>query len=189
MTVTLGHAGKPQPVIWMSVEDYLRFEETSEVRHEYLDGFLFALPPTSKKHNRLVVRLVTLLAPAAEQGGCRLYTENVKLRVTPTLFYYPDVMVTCREEEAETHVVDAPCLIIEVLSESAVDKDRREKWLAYKQIAALEAYVLVYQEERRLEVFARQGEAWGLFDVRERAISLGCPPVTLELGDIYQGIL
>lgn len=188
MTVTLGRAGQPQPVARMSVEDYLRFEELSEVRHDYVDGLLYPVPGTSKRHNLIVGRLYRRLAEAAEQSGHQVFFETVKVRPQPDLFYYPDLMVV-KEDVEEDYFSTSPCLLVEVLSAGTLDKDRREKWLAYKQIAALEAYLLVYQDERRVDVFARQGEAWQLYELTEGAIGLSCPPVTLELDAIYQGML
>ena len=38
---------------WLSVEDYLAFEERSEIKHEYIDGEIYAMAGASARHNQI----------------------------------------------------------------------------------------------------------------------------------------
>jgi Putative restriction endonuclease len=46
-------------------------------------------------------------------------------------------------------------LIFEVLSPSTLDVDRREKLQAYRQLRSLAEYVLVYQDQIKLELYQK----------------------------------
>ena len=112
-----------------------------------------------------------------------------ELRAAEDTIYYPDVMVTCEPEE-DPLVENYPCLVVEVASPSTESIDRREKMLAYRKIPTLQAYLIVAQDERRVERFWRdesgewrQGEAVG-----EGFVPIPCPEAKLPLAEIYEGL-
>ena len=176
------NAVKRQPLL--SVEDYLAGERISDVRHEYAAGLVFAMAGGSQRHNQLIFRLPQILGPAL--AGCRGYVSDMKLRIDQ-VFYYPDAMVVCEANE-EKYFESEPCLIIEVLSDSTESVDRREKLYNYQRIAHLQAYVLIAQNERRVDVFRRAGKIW-TFETHTGAseITLDCPKLSFTLDELYNG--
>ena len=174
----------------LSVGEYLRVEEASPVKHEYVAGQIFALAGATKRHNHITVNLVTCLAAAARGGRCGVYLADVKLRVSEEVLYYPDVMVACGPAGEDPLIEDSPCLVIEVTSPSTEMIDRREKVLAYRQIASLQAYVIVHQGEPRVERHWRDGsDVWRYDEVAgEGRVALPCPEVELSLDAIYEGV-
>ena len=171
-----------QPLL--SVEDYLAGERLNELRHEYAGGQVFAMAGGSQRHNQLIFRLPQILGPSL--AGCRGYVSDMKLRIDE-VFYYPDAMVVC-ESNNEAYFETAPCLVIEVLSDSTESIDRREKLYNYQRIAQLQAYVLVAQNERRVDVFRRAGKVW-TFETHagEGEIALDCPVLSFTLEQLYGG--
>ena len=172
----------------VSFEDYLEFERTSEVKHEFVDGQLFMMAGTSDRHNRIAGRIYAALL-AAEASPCRTYFADMKLKVSDDKGYYPDVLVVCDDADDEPYFKKNPCLIIEVLSDSTEAIDRGEKLHNYRKFASLQAYVLVNQKEQRTEVFRRDGDVW-LYEEKEAEDTLELPCVGLELSvsDLYTGI-
>ncbi|MDX2043072.1 MAG: Uma2 family endonuclease [Acidobacteriota bacterium] len=177
-----------------TVEEYLAYEMTSPVRHEYVDGQLFAMAGESKNHNRLAGRLYSGLSFNLAAGNCEAFIENVKVKVSPTRYYYPDVVVSCLEPEEgeDAYVIEAPLLIIEVLSSSTQRNDRVEKMNAYQKLAGLREYVIISQESVRLEVYRHEqaGEAWQceVFDDTESEVTFQSVGLTLKLADIYHRV-
>ncbi|HEY6114410.1 MAG TPA: Uma2 family endonuclease [Candidatus Dormibacteraeota bacterium] len=173
----------------VSVEEYLRLEESSAVKHEYVAGEIYALAGASKRHNEIAVNIATRLAAAARGGPCRVYVSDVKLRATEEVFYYPDVMVACDPRGEDPLVEGAPCLVVEVTSLSTEVTDRREKALLYKRIPTLKAYVIVHQDRRRVERHFRDDTgSWRYADaVGEGRVSLPFPEIELTLREIYEG--
>lgn len=144
----------------ISVEDYLEGEKIAEVRHEYVNGEVFAMTGTTKRHNRIALNLALSLRNALAGKPCRVYMENVKVHVKTAReerFYYPDLHVECRPFTDHDYYSEHPRLIVEVLSDSTEQGDRSDKFYAYRELASLEEYVLVAQDEQRVEVYRRAG--------------------------------
>jgi Uma2 family endonuclease len=170
---------------------YLRIEEAScDVRHELVGGMLHAMDGSSKRHNRIIGNLIQAISDTARDEGCDVFAIQVKLRVNDSTVYYPDVMVVCDPEDDDPLVVSRPCLIIEILSPSTAATDRREKMVAYRQIPTLLTYLVVYQDEQRVERHWRDthDSAWHGAFLTEGSFLLPCPDMDLSLSAIYAGI-
>jgi Uma2 family endonuclease len=170
--------------------DYLNYERGSTVRHEWVGGQMWMMTGGSGHHNRISGRLFAALLPVADTTGCRVYIADMKV-VTDTFAYYPDVMVVCEPETANTHHEEHPCLIAEVLSRSTQDRDRREKWAAYKTIGSLRHYLLVKQDDTQVEHRFRSDESspWQHEILGpDDAVLLTCPPTSVLVSDLYIGL-
>nr|VFK33209.1 MAG: Putative restriction endonuclease [Candidatus Kentron sp. MB]VFK35884.1 MAG: Putative restriction endonuclease [Candidatus Kentron sp. MB]VFK77533.1 MAG: Putative restriction endonuclease [Candidatus Kentron sp. MB] len=122
---------------YLSPEAYLNGESVSKVRHEYIEGDVFAMAGASERHNRIAVNIAFALRSAARGGPCGVFVSDMKVRVGRERFYYPDVMLVCEGEDDDAYYKDRPCLIAEVVSDSSEGTDRREKWFAYRAIPSL----------------------------------------------------
>lgn len=104
-------------------------------------------------------------------------------------FYYPDVVVVCSEGDPLDRVLDDPCLLIEVLSPSTQDIDRREKLLAYQAMLSVRGCTLVFQDQRRvLHYWRDEQDTWWEIEITEGAIQVPCLDVELPLERIYRGV-
>ena len=170
------------------VEDYLEAEKTSPVKHEYVHGRVFALAGTSDTHNRISVNLIIALDGASGRKGCALYAADLKLSIFGERYYYPDLMVTC-EPERDPYIKESPCLLVEILSPSTANTDRREKVDAYLSLPSLQSYVLVDSQIRRVEAFTRTPGGW-----REELwqgqgeVPFACLETVLDFATIYRGL-
>ncbi len=143
-------------VLPLSVADYLAFEETSDVKNEYIGGAIHAMSGGTTTHNRIALSIASHLRTKLRGGPCKVFIENVKVRLEASredIFYYPDVVVSCHPTGVQRQFVQLPTLIVEVLSPSTETIDRREKKMNYLQVQTLEEYVLVAQERREVTLF------------------------------------
>lgn len=101
-------------------------EETSSIKHEYIDGKIYAMAEATDVHVTIALNIASLLRTHLKGSGCRVYIADMKARIeSKNRFYYPDVMVTCDERDRETATYKQfPCLIVEVLSDSTEAGDR-----------------------------------------------------------------
>ncbi len=175
----------------IGVETYLADEEAGKVRHEYVSGQLFAMVGASRAHNVIALNIASRLHSHLRGTSCRVFMADMKVRIkSPDTFYYPDVTVSCEPRNDKALYLEAPKLIVEVLSPATENIDRREKRLAYQRLASLEEYMMAAQDTRRVEVY-RPSPA-GLWEVdtyegTETAMlrSLNLP---LPLDLIYEGV-
>ncbi|MBK1648596.1 Uma2 family endonuclease [Rhabdochromatium marinum] len=171
----------------LSVADYLAGETESEIRHEYIDGQVYAMTGASDQHGLIVNALAFALTPAARRKGCQLFTSDMKVQLEisgQTLFYYPDLLLSCDLQDREPYFRRSPCLIVEVLSKSTERIDRREKLLAYQTLPSLMEYLLVAQDAARVEVFRRSNN-WQAEGYSGGEIRLDCLATSLAVADIY----
>lgn len=148
---------------YLSPEQYLLDENdnASSIRHEYVNGQVYAMAGASRGHNRIAGRFFLRLSTHLENSRCEVFQSDMKVglqRKDDTRFYYPDLQVSC-EEENDTYYNTSPCLIVEVLSESTARKDRTEKLLAYQGISSLQEYILCSQDTAHVEVY-RRSKGW-----------------------------
>lgn len=176
----------------MSVEEYLRFEEASPIRHEFVGGEVYAMAGGTLRHNQIALNIGSRLHAAARGGPCRVYVNDVKLRIGSD-FYYPDLILDCEPHDGRAVFVAGPCLVVEVLSDCTRRTDRREKLAAYERVPALRSYLLVEQnEERAIRHWRSEGGAWQDEEVSAAAgvttIRVPCLDVSLALAEIYEEV-
>jgi Uma2 family endonuclease len=175
-----------------TVEEYVRFEDASPERHEYVAGRVYAMTGGSARHNAIALDVVDALRSAARGGPCRTFASDLRLRVAADAFYYPDVMAVCGPIDMEARVVEAPSLVVEVASPSTRRIDRGEKLLAYRAIETLRLYLIVEQDQRLVERHWRDGAgAWQHESVTDAAggrIPVSAPSTILTLDAIYEGV-
>lgn len=149
----------PPPAKWL-VADYLKAEETSEVRHEYIGGDLYAMAGASEEHNIISLNIAAAIRAHLRGKPCKVFIHDMKAKVYAqlTLFYYPDVMVVCDPDDEDRYFKTKPRIIVEVVSESTRGTDEREKLLTFLQVPSLEEYVLVEQDQIKITVHRRAVE-------------------------------
>jgi Uma2 family endonuclease len=171
----------------ISVDDYLAGELQAEQRHEYIDGQVYAMTGASDRHGLIVNALAYAMTPAARRKGCQLFTSDMKLRLEisgKTLFYYPDLLLTCDPQDRARYFRRSPCILVEVLSESTARIDRREKLLAYQTLPSLQAYLLVEQNTQRVELYRRSND-WQVEYFEDGDVPLECLDIALPVADVY----
>jgi Uma2 family endonuclease len=150
---------------YITPEEYLELEENSPVKHEYIDGYIYAMAGALEGHVTIAGNLFTLLRNHVRGSGCRVYISDMKARIESlNRFFYPDIMVTCdseallqavRRDQETPGYKRFPCLIIEVLSDSTEGFDRGDKFADYQTIETLQAYILINTKKPRVECFRR----------------------------------
>lgn len=181
------------PVNFLSVEEYLLAEDKSEIRHEYLGGKTFAMAGASEEHNLIVGNIYTLLRPHLRGTTCRPFVSDMKVKVETEkidIFYYPDILVTCDPQDNDRYVKTRPNLIVEVLSDSTKTTDRREKLVNYQNLESLQEYVLVSQDEIKVEVYRQDAQRnWSVQTLgKGDDLKLNSVGLTLTMTDIYEDV-
>ena len=181
---------EPQPRRY-TVAEYQALEEQSEFRHEYFEGEVFAMAGASTTHNTLVLNCALALRVGLRGQACRVFAESVQLAVEQGRYYnYPDVVVTCSPADLSAkRIIEAPVLLIEVLSKSTANRDRSWKFNRYRQLASLRHYLLVSQGTCLVEWYRREESGvWSFTPLALFTDEIVIPELqtTLRLQDIYE---
>jgi Uma2 family endonuclease len=184
-----------QPKSRFTPEEYLALERQAEYKSEYFAGEMFAMVGASRKHNLIATNIITAIGQQLKKKPCEIYTSDMRVRVPATgLYTYPDVVVACGEPEFEDEHVDTllnPTLIIEILSPSTASYDRIKKFGYYRTIESLSEYLLLAQDEYKVEQYVKQADSrWLLSDISSLAgmLELSSIQCTLALADVYDKV-
>ena len=175
---------------FVSVEDYLEGEKDSPIRHEYVDGYIYAMAGASDRHNRIAINVTSRLNDRLIEGPCEVFMSDTKLKVTPTTYYYPDVIVCCDSPAPDAYFRAQPVIIIEIISPTTQRIDHHEKLIAYKRMPTVREYVVMYQDQILIQVHRRVGDEWQQRRLSNPTDSLMLESVGLSiaLADIYRGV-
>ena len=185
---------KIEPVY--SPEEYLEFERESDVRHEYLDGQVYAMAGESLSHSRVCSNLSREVGNELKGRNCEVLSSNMKVRTTTaSLFAYPDLTVVCGEpmfHDKKTDVLTNPTLIFEVLSPSTEKYDRTTKFARFRMgNETLNNYILVSQDRPLVEHFVKQPDGNWVYhsysEVGDR-FEIESVGISLELKEIYDRV-
>lgn len=177
-------------------DEYLALEHDSPIKHEYLDGEIFAMAGGTPEHAQLCVRVTAELSVQLRGKPCVPYSSDLRIRVLATgLTTYPDASVVCGPleydpEDRKKQTVTNPIVVVEVLSPSTEEYDRGDKLSNFRQVPSLRHYVLVSYREPLIEVFTRTGgDEWSRVEARTgssaKLPAIGC---TLSIDSIYEGV-
>jgi Uma2 family endonuclease len=185
----------PRTLSIFTAEQYLDLERHSEIRHEFLDGTVYAMSGASRAHSTICFNLAGCLQPQLRGTPCAGYTSDMKVRAgDASLYAYPDLTVVCGEplvHDDHGDVLLNPVVIFEVLSRSTEAYDPGEKFERYKTIETLTDYVLVSQDRPRLEHFSRRPDGtWSLTEVSglESSLDIASVNCRLPLAEVYDRI-
>ncbi|ESA32791.1 restriction endonuclease [Leptolyngbya sp. Heron Island J] len=146
----------------MTVAAYLDWEPRQELRYEFVNGSVFAMTGGSLPHNDIAINLLTVLRPHIRKQGCRINMADAKVNITPQIYRYPDLAISC--DERDKTALDAlryPKLIIEVLSSGTETLDRSDKFKEYRSLPSLEEYILISSTQIEVEIYRRgEGRLW-----------------------------
>jgi Uma2 family endonuclease len=184
-----------QPTTYLTPSEYLSVERKSEYKSEYIDGMIVAMTGASREHNLIAVNISREFSRQLKGRRCETYASDMRVKVPSTRLYtYPDVVVVCGEPQFEDGELDTllnPTVIVEVLSASTEMYDRGKKFGFYRTIESLAEYLLVAQDECRVEQYVRQADGrWLLSDHHSigdvfALTSIGCE---LALGEVYDKV-
>ena len=172
-----------EPLPHLSFEDFLAGEQRSLLRHEYVAGRVYYMAGGTERHDLMTGLLYEHFAPRARQRGCVPFQQNRLVRIGAT-GYYPDVLVICPGEVTPHELYERDLsLVVEVMSPSTEDGDRREKALAYTAAPGFEAHLVVDPRRRRVEVATRGDDGaidWTVYGAGEFIVEF-----ELDLDELY----
>jgi Uma2 family endonuclease len=182
------------PEVYLTPEEYLQMEEHSDIKHEYIDGYIYAMAGALDPHVTIAGNLFAFLRNHVRGSGCRVYIADMKARIESlNRYYYPDVMVTCDQRDQETSAYKRfPCLIVEVLYNSTEAFDRGDKFADYQALETLQEYVLINTKRRRVECFRRNDEGlWVLqsYTVEDKLFQLHSINFKGTIAELYEDVV
>ena len=176
----------------MTVEEYIAFDEATDLRYEYIDGEVIELAGGTLYHGFIMANANGALWQRLKGSDCRVISSDMRNRVNPTRYLYPDFSVVCGEPVTDERAVNLwnPTLVGEVTSPSSIGRDRGEKLNYYQSIASLQIYLIIDQHRVHVELYERLDDGWQRSEYLdlEETVTLRILDCDLPLAEIYAGI-
>ena len=179
----------------LSTEDYIRLEDKTGLKHEYHDGWVVAMSGVTEEHDLVASAIRDYLRRCLRKKGCRTYSSDIRVFIPEcNKFVYPDAMVVCGKSQQHklprgAYALTNPSAIVEVASEGTVKYDQEEKYRCYQSLDSFREYLLVAQDQVRVEVRKKNADGnWQteVFDRKDQAVeALGC---SIRLEQIYEDV-
>lgn len=173
----------------LSLEAFLKSESIQANREDFLGGRIYPQPDNTDRHNRITMNLAMALRPCARERDCETFALKfaVHFRIAgQDALYYPDVLLACDPADSHPYYRTEPCLLAEVLSHQTERIDRAEKLFAYTTIPSLQEYLVVAQNEPRVEIHRREGQGWATTVANgDDRLEIRCLGTTVDLATVY----
>lgn len=169
---------------WISEGEYLAGELISDIKHEYIDGEVYAMTGASANHGRIVGNLFARLHAHLAGTPCDVFAADMKVK-TEHAFFYPDLIVDCTKQKGDIYFTESPLVIVEVLSKSTRKWDQTLKRIAYQSLPSLQEYVLIEQDFVDVEICRRAHHWQSEHHYLGQEITLSALALSLAVADLY----
>ena len=177
----------------ISEEAYFELEKQTDTRHEFIDGYVYAMVGGSFNHSRITRNIARAMELHLKGKPCEVFAESTKVKIPSLLsgesrYFYPDVVVDCSIEKADGNMLTTPVLVVEVLSASTHKHDETTKFRIYAGIPTLQEYILVEQSSVKIEIQRRRSN-WAIekFFLGD-SVTFESIGLTLTVEEIYDRI-
>ena len=177
----------------LSVQEYLAWEAENEIKHEYIDGEVYAMSGGTGKHSSIMINITIAIGQQLGDSLCALHSSEMRVKVNDSRYVYPDLSAVCGkssyEDESEISLLN-PILVVEVTSPSSIEFDRVAKRDLYREAPSIQGYLVVDQHRVCAELYNRADVGWLLqvYTDPDDVIPLEMLNSELPLAEIYRGI-
>lgn len=174
---------------YISEETYLEDEKMRDIKHEYVDGEIFAMAGGSISHQRIISNLVINIGTHLKHTPCEVFSSDIKVRAdSGKKYFYPDALVVCQNDDKDAYYTESPRIIVEVLSNSTRKFDKNLKRHIYQSIPTLEEYVLIEQDRVEIEISRKSTNWQPVFYFIDDDITFESIDLTLPVLELYQRV-
>ena len=177
----------------MTVEEYLAFDEASEIRNEFIDGEIYPMPGGTGNHNAIVADAMIAIGIALQDRDCQVFASQMRVRIDAARYVYPDFSVVCGEAQFEDQnkvTLLNPAVVVKVTSPSSIAADHIDKVAYYGAVPSIQGYLILDQDRLFAEWYSRTASGWHLQQFSDAGAEITLEPLgcTLQLAQVYRGV-
>jgi len=180
--------------VW-TVDEYLAADRDSDLKHEYLNGYYYAMAGAKRSHNLVSMSTGHALYPHVRRHGCEIYPSDMRVKTPSGMYAYPDIVLVCGKPqivvEKGNDTLLNPTIIVEVMSPTTERFDRTTKFREYRSLPSLQEYILIAQDKPLVERFVRQPDGnWVYYDAvgLDAAMDIAALDCIIALSEVYEQV-
>lgn len=177
-----------------TAEDYLKLERKDAGKQEYSNGKVVSSSGSSRRHNLIGSNTTIAIGSRVRGHKCEVYVNDMRVKIAPHNYCYPDVVVVNGEPSFEGKELDIllnPTVIVEIMSRATLNHDKTEKLDRYLAMGSVREIMLVKEEEMRVEHYFKQTQnqwTYKIYSNREDIITIESVNCKISLSEIYSQI-
>ncbi len=172
----------------MTLEDFLAWEDSQPLRHEFDGVRAIAMTGGTVNHARIQKNLALSIGGRLQGQKCEFFGSDLRIEVAGRI-RYPDGFVTCSPLARDGKTVSEPVVIFEVLSDSTSRTDLITKNDEYANTPSVKRYVMLAQDAIGGTMFERVGDDWiGRLLVADSVLRMPEIGVEFPLKELYEGV-
>jgi Uma2 family endonuclease len=168
-----------------TLDQYVEHEKHTDIRHEYIDGQIYAMSGRTIRHAHISGNVFFALKSGLRGSVCVPFNTDAGVSAqSQRKYFYPDVSVVCGEIEIDPALPERianPIMLIEVLSDGTEDYDRTTKFNYYKLIHSLQDYLIVEQDRPHITHYTRRREMWVPTEYKGMEAQIPLPSINFTL--------
>ena len=174
----------------VTYDDYRSLPDDGK-RYEIIGGELFMTPAPSTIHQRISQKLSNHIYNFVKEKGLgEVFSAPIDVVLSMTDVVQPDLVFISNERSdiiTENNIVEAPDLVVEILSPKTAAIDRNQKKALYQQYAVKE-YWIVSPQKKQIEQYILRTDTFQLHaqvKASEKLASEVIEGFTLKLKDVF----
>ena len=177
----------------MTVEEYLAFDEASDIRNEYIDGAIIPMTGGTNNHSAIIAYTIAALVNLLVDSNCSVRSSDMRVQIDGERYVYPDISVVCGEprfaDDNEVILLN-PTVVVEVTSPESLTRDHVDKVAHYGAVPSIQGYLILDQRRVFAEWYTRAEDGWHLrqYDDLSDEIPLETLDCSLSLAAVYRGV-
>jgi len=171
----------------LTEEEYLKSELTSDIRHEFIEGRIYAMAGAGYNHNCIAGNVFGNLRNYLRGKPCTPFMADMKVRLGKD-YVYPDVVVDCSKMSGADTYSENPLLIVEVLSRSTRKTDATIKLLRYINLPSVQEYVMIESDFVSVQVLRRHNHWLSEYYFLGDSVTFESIGLTLKVEEIYDRV-
>jgi Uma2 family endonuclease len=170
----------------MTLAAFLEWDDGTDRRYQLVEGVPIMRASATEAQGELAVAFTTEIRSRL-RSSCRMIGRaGITVPERSDTYYIADLAVTCAPREAGRRILAEPVLIVEVLSPSTSQVDRWRKVADYRTLPSVQEILIVFHDERRVEVQRRTADGWRVEDlIGEASIRLEVCDTPIPLDALY----
>jgi Uma2 family endonuclease len=177
-----------------TVEEYLKMEQHSGNRHDFVDGKVLSTANANRTHSLIVTNTTIAIGSRVRGHNCEVYAGDMRVQLNPRRFGYPNLVVVNGKPNFSSNKSDTllnPTVVFEIFSKNLSSNDKADKLESYLEMDSVRECLFVKEDQMRVEHYAKQTiKQWiyRIYDAREDVISLDSINCKASLAEIYSQI-
>lgn len=175
-------------------EEYLKLERAAASRHEFVGGKIVSVAGSNRTRSLLASNTTIAVGNRVHGQKNEIYAGNMRVQISPNRFSYPDLVIVGGKPifaDANQDVLQNPTIVFEIYSKNASSMAKTEKLEAYLALESIREYVLIKENEMRVEQYSKQNmKQWiyRIYNEREEVVSIESINCKVSLTEIYSQV-